>query len=102
LNAWPFIIGNGITGKEIAGNGLLAMKRNSPTHQQHPPGRRRRGLSVKLANMSRFLAVAGALLIIDIRLRLTTNVKKVWVSDIYLVKRIRAIGEFRYIVLVKV
>jgi hypothetical protein len=65
LNTWPLIIGEIITGKEIAGNGFLAMQRDSPTHQQHPPGRRRKGLSVKLANMSRFLAVVGALLIID-------------------------------------
>jgi hypothetical protein len=62
LNTWPFMIRNIITGNEIAVNGFLAMKQNSPMHQQHLPGRRRKGLSV---NMSGFLAVAGALLIID-------------------------------------
>ena len=62
LNTWPLIIGEIITGKEIAGNGFLAMQRDSPTHQQHPPGRRRKGFSV---NMSGFLAVAGAPLISD-------------------------------------
>jgi hypothetical protein len=54
-----------ITGNEIAGNGFLAMKRGSPMHQRHALERRRKSLSVKLANMSRFLAVAVALLIID-------------------------------------
>ena len=57
LNTWPFMIRKIITGKEIAGNGFLAMERNSTQHRE--------SLSVKLANMSGFLAVAGTLLIID-------------------------------------
>ena len=45
-----------ITGNETAGNGFFARERNSLTNHQHTPGRRR--TSVKLANMSGFLAVA--------------------------------------------
>ena len=45
-----------IAGNEIAGNGFLAMERNSTQHRE--------SLSVKLANMSGLLAVAGTLFII--------------------------------------
>ena len=58
LNTWPFTMWKIIIGNDIAGNGFLAMKLNSPMHQ-------RKGVSVKFANMSGFLAVAGALLIVD-------------------------------------
>ena len=53
LNTWPVLLRGRefIAGNEIAGNGFLAMKRNSPMHQ-------RKSLYVKLANMSGFLAVA--------------------------------------------
>ena len=53
-----------ITGNEISGNGFLAMQRNSPTHRRHAPERRRKSLSVKLANMSGFLAAADTLLFV--------------------------------------
>jgi hypothetical protein len=46
-----------ITGNETAGNGLFAIERNSPITPMHTC--RRKSLSVKLANMSGFLAVVG-------------------------------------------
>jgi len=47
-----------ITGNETARNGFCAIVRNSMTHQQHTPGRRRKSLSIKFANMSGLFAVA--------------------------------------------
>jgi hypothetical protein len=85
------MIRNIITGNEIAVNGFLAMKQNSPMHQQHLPGRRRKGLSVKFANMSGFLAVAGTLLIIDYSPTANTFRKKKY----GIAEGMRAIAEFR-------
>jgi hypothetical protein len=61
LNTFSWMIREIITGNETAGNGLFAIARNSPTHHQHTPGSRRKSLSVKLANMSGFLAVADGI-----------------------------------------
>ena len=58
LNTFSCMIREIITGNETAGNGFFAIVRNSLTRQQQALGRRRKSLSVKLANISRFLAVA--------------------------------------------
>jgi hypothetical protein len=54
LNPFSWIIWELITGNETAGNGFVSIDRNAPMHQQY----RRTSLSIKLANMSGFLAVA--------------------------------------------